>query len=103
MAVRIEDLGFDADLHASEAGARLGFAIFQGARAIHEDVRVMHIPLVAGTNLNRFDPARLLNGNGENEVPVGIGALRRQSERLRSCEDEIGLAESPALHKFGWR
>ena len=60
----------------------------------------MHVALVAGTNLDRLHPARFLNRHRENEIPIGVGALRRQSQRLVRSENQIGLAQSPALDKL---
>ena len=103
MAVRIEGLRLDSDFHAAKAGAGLGFALARCVRAVHQEVGVVHILLVAGTNLYRLDPFRLLDGKTENEVPVSICALRRQNERLLGLEDQVWFTEPPSLDKFRGR
>src|SRR4051794_26575736 len=100
MAVGIEHIRLDTNLHAAETRARLGFALSRCARAIHHDVGVMHITLVARTNLDCLHPSRFLNWQRENKVPVTVSALRGECQRLRSSENQIGLAQSPAFDKF---
>ncbi len=59
MAVGVENLRLDANLHAAETGARFGFALARGCSAIDEDVGVMHVTFVAGANFHRVHPTRL--------------------------------------------
>src|SRR5580704_6907576 len=82
VAVRIEYLRLDANLHAAKTGAGLGFALARGTGAIDENVGMMHEALVAGTNLNRFDPTRALDGNRKNKIPICVRALGWKSQRL---------------------
>ena len=103
MAVGIKHLRLDANLHTAETCARLGFAFARRARAIHENVRMMHVALVARTNLDRLHPARFLNRHRENEIPIGVDALRRQTQRLRRRQDQVGLSQSPALDELRLR
>ena len=74
VTIRVEDLRLDPNLHSSETGARLGFAPAGGSFAIDKNVGVVHVALVAGTNLNRLHPTRFLNRHRENEIPIGVGA-----------------------------
>ena len=103
MAVGIEYLRLDANLHAAKTRARLGFPPARCARAIHQNVRVVHVALVAGTNLNRLHPSRFLDRHRENKIPVRVGALRRKSQRLVRGENQVRFPEPPALHKFRLR
>ncbi len=57
--------------------------------------------LVAGTDLHRLQPARLIHGRAENKIPVLIGSLSRQQVGLFGLDDQIGLAHLPAFHKIG--
>src|ERR1700674_604941 len=57
--------------------------------------------LVAGTDLHGLQPARLIHGRAENEIPVLIGSLGRQQVGLLGLDDQIGLAYLPAFHKMG--
>ena len=93
MAVGIKHLRLDADLHAPETRARLGLSFAPVARAIVQNVGVVHLALVSGTNLNRLHPSRLLNGYREYEIPIGVGTLGRQREGFVGRENELGLAQ----------
>ena len=103
VAVGIEDLRLDANLHAAETGARLALPLARRTGTIHQNVGVVHVALVARTNLNRFHPPRLLDWNGKNKVPVRVSALRRKHERLLRRQNHVGLSETPALDEFRLR
>src|SRR5260221_10229954 len=61
MTVGIEDLRLEANLHAAETRAGLGLALARRSFAVDQNICVVHVTLVAGTNLNRLHPARFLN------------------------------------------
>ena len=79
------------------------FALARRTRAINQNVGVVHIALVAGTNLDRLHPTRLVNRHRKNKIPIRVGALRRKDERLRRRENHVGLAEPPAFYKLRLR
>ena len=103
MTVGVKHLRLDANLHAAKACARLGFALARGCFAIHQNIRVVHITLVARTNLHRLHPARFLNRHRKNKIPICVGARGRQGERLVRREHQIRLAEPPAGNQPGLR
>src|SRR5579872_4267519 len=104
VAVGIEDVRLDANLHAAKTCAGLGFAGTRGSGTIDENVGVVDIPLISGTNLDCLYPSRLVDWNRENEIPVCVGSLRWKNERLAGGENQVRLSNSPALHKLGlWR
>ena len=103
MAVGIEDLRLDHDVHAAETCAGLFFLLARNFLAVDQDIGVMHQALVAGSYLYRFDPARVIDGNRQNEIPVRVEAGGCQSIRLRGLNDEIGLSELPSLGELWLR
>src|SRR5580700_4343654 len=104
MAVGIEDLRFDANLHAAKTCARLGFPLTQDFPAIDQNIGMMHIALVAGTNFDRFYPSRLADWNVKNKVPISISSRRGKNEWLLRFQDHVRVAELPTFHKFRrWR
>ena len=102
MAVRLKGLGLQTDLHSGKTSARLLLSAARGVRPIHQNVGVVYIPLVTGTDLNRPRPSGSLDGKTENEVPVGVGSTGREPERLLSRKNKIGFPQLPALHEL-WR
>ena len=100
MAVGIEDLGLDADLHSSEAGAGLGFALARGcAHGRPECWR-------DGRNAYRRDEFRLpsstvfVDGKAEDKIPICVRALRRQGQRFSARENEVGSSEAPTFDEL---
>ena len=100
MAVGIEDLGLDDELHAAEACAGFFFLAASGLAAIDQNVRVMNEALVAGANLDGFQPARAIDRRAKDEIPVGVGAAGGQREGFLRFDDHVGLAELPALDEL---
>ena len=103
MTVGVKQLRLDANLHAAKACARLGFALARGCFAIHKNIRVVHIALISGTNLNRPHPTRFWNRHRENKIPICVGARGRQAERLVRRKHQIRFAELPAGNPPGLR
>ncbi len=60
----------------------------------------MHDAIVAGADFDGFDPARVRERQTEDEIPVRIGAARRQQKRFRGLQSDIRFAELPAGGKF---
>src|SRR5581483_4530652 len=60
----------------------------------------MDVLLVARTNLNGFYPARLVNRNGKNKVPVRVGSAGRKSQWLSCRQDQVRLTQPPSFNKF---
>ncbi len=63
----------------------------------------MDIALVAGTNLNRLYPSRLVDRNRKDEIPVRVGSLRWKNERLARGKNQVRLTQSPAFDKLRLR
>src|SRR6185369_10362711 len=69
MAVGLEALRLDADVHAGEADFRvLLVEATERLRPVYKNVGVMNDLLVAGKNLDRFDEARRGDRDGDDEI-----------------------------------
>ena len=78
VAVGLEAIGLQDDVHAAEPGPRVARVLPpRGPRAVEEDVGVMHDRLLSGTQLERLHVARTGHGRGDDEVAEHVGALRR--------------------------
>ena len=78
VTVRIENLRFEPDFHPAKTAAGRGFPASQFFLAVHQNIGMVHVALVARPNFDCFDPTRFLDRQPEDEVPVRIGALRRK-------------------------
>src|SRR5579862_1252391 len=61
VAIRVEDLGFDSDLHPAKSSARSGFPAAQRSSPVDQNIRMVYVTLIAGADFDCFYPARLLN------------------------------------------
>src|SRR6266849_11142513 len=103
MAVGLEDLGFDREIHSAEARAWLFFLVPRGLLAVDQNIGVMDQALVAGANLDGFEPARAIHRGAENEIPIGVCAAGRKPVRPLGFDDDVGLAELPAFDELRLR
>ena len=103
MTVGIKDLRRDAHFHASEAVAFHCLQAPRGLVAVNQNVGMVYQSLVARTNFNRPHPARLVYRNGQDEIPILICTARRQHVCLFRLENQVGLAQLPALHELRFR
>ena len=67
VTVRIEDLRFDSDLHPAKTRAWRRFPAPQRFTPVDQNIGMVHVALVAGTNFDCFHPTRLLNGKPERQ------------------------------------
>jgi len=104
MAVRIEGVRFDVEVHAGETGARSFLLHARGTAAVDEHVRVVHGADVAGADLDSLHPlGRAWRGptfQGQNEVPVLVRAAGGQMIRFGGLDHQIRLAKLPPGHEL---
>src|ERR1700737_4049522 len=100
MAVGVEDLGFDGELHSTETRAGFFFLMSRGLPAVDQDIGVMNQALVAGPDLDGLQPASAVDRSAKDKVPESIRAVRGQQERFLGFDDYIRVAELPAFDEL---
>ncbi len=70
MAGRIEDVGFDVEIHAREAE----WFFARGAGAVDDHVRVMHKAFIARADFDGANVAGRGNVRSEDEIPEDVGS-----------------------------
>src|ERR1700683_4332554 len=103
MRIGFKHLRLDANLHASKTGARYGFPASRRFIAIDEQVGMMNIALVPGTNLHRLHPLCLGYGHTENEIPVRVRALRWKDEWFFRLKNHVGRSHPTTTHQCSGR
>jgi len=97
MTFRVERCGLDSQIHPAETRLRIPCVErSRGARAIDQDVRVMHDLLAAGADLDRVDVPGGADRHRQHEVAKHIGALAGQRVWLRHLEHEVRFPVLPA-------
>ncbi len=97
VAVEIENAVLNAEIHAGKARSGLDFLEARGARAIHQQVCVMHAVRNAGANFDRAHVTLRSERRRENKIPENIGTGSRNGISARRVEDHIWRAELPAF------
>ena len=96
MAVRLEAIGDDLQVHSWKAhGGVGGVAPARPARSIDQHVGVMHEPWRARQDLDRSHVLRLVDWRGQDEVVKPIVAVRIEHEAGWRRQHEIGYPELP--------
>src|SRR5262249_54588441 len=103
MAIGIEGLAFERQIHAREAFAPGCLTETRRAGPIDQQVRMMHGVCVARTDLYGLHIARLAETGREDEIPEGVGTMGRRCELLLGGDDEIGRTKLPTVWEFGRR
>src|SRR5262249_40602867 len=100
--LRVEAPRLELDLHPAEADIRiLAVELARGAETVHQNIGVMDDLGVAGQDLERSDVAPTLDRHREDEVAEEVRAASTKRVRLRKLEDEVRLAEEPAVREGG--
>jgi len=60
---------------------------------------MMHEPLVAGTDFDRFQPSRSMHRRPEHKIPVRVARARREQIRFLGPHDYVRLPQLPAGRK----
>src|SRR6202140_5916689 len=74
MTVGIKRFRLDFNFHAAEARAWRSFLRTSRLHAIHQDIRVMHHPLISWPHFDAFQPADFINRSATNKIPVLVSA-----------------------------
>src|SRR5437762_12350823 len=67
-----------------------------GLTAVHENVCMVNDELVAGPDLDGFQPARAIHGRAKDEIPIHVGAVGWKRVRFLGFDDFVRLPELPA-------
>jgi hypothetical protein len=96
MAVRLEAVGDDLQVHSGKAHGRIGgVAPARPAGSIDQHVGVMHEPWRTRQDLDRSHVGRLVDGRRQHEVVEPIVAVRVEHEAWWRRQHEIGCAKLP--------
>src|SRR6185369_9824966 len=100
MAVGIKGFRFYRQVHTREARAGLDFLTTPVLLAVDQNIGVMHEALVAGSNLDGFEPAGAPDRRAKYKIPIIVRAARQQRIGFSSFHDGVRLAELPSFDKF---
>ena len=103
MAVGIEGVRFDVQVHAGESGARNFLLHTRRAAAIDQHIGMVYGPHVSRADLDGLYPARAGHLQRQHEIPVLVGSARGQTIRFRSFNYQVRLAKLPAGNELRQR